>query len=54
MSIRSYLEAHPKKTEELDSLDRAMLANICPRLVEAQPINAEINESRRKCVQNRP
>jgi len=29
-------------------LDAAMLVNLCPRLVEAQPVNAQINESRRK------
>lgn len=28
-------------------LDAAMFVNLCPRLAEAQPINAEINEKRR-------
>ena len=31
-----------------DELDSAMFANLCPRLAEAQPANAEINEKRRQ------
>ena len=30
------------------TLDAAMFENLCPRLAEAQPVNAEINEKRRK------
>ena len=31
-----------------NALDEAMFENLCPRLVEAQPGNAKINETRRK------
>jgi hypothetical protein len=47
---RKYLEEkdEPAEAERACALDAAMLANLCPRLAEAQPINAEINERRRK------
>jgi hypothetical protein len=46
---QKHLSAHGEHaTGELASIDAAMLANLCLRLAEAQPVNAEINEKRRK------
>lgn len=39
------------KANNFTESDLAMLRNICTRLVEAQPKNAEINERRRKAFQ---
>lgn len=33
------------------ALDMAMINNLCSRLVEAQPVNAQINEKRRRAFQ---
>lgn len=50
---KKYLKDKEKgdKSEANSELDLALFENICPRLVEAQPINAEINEKRRKAFQ---
>ncbi len=45
---QKYLNSKDKAAAEADSLDLAMFENICPRLAEAQPINAAINEKRRR------
>jgi hypothetical protein len=45
---QKYLDAKADGAENGESLDMAMFTNLCPRLAEAQPINAEINERRRK------
>ena len=45
---QKYLDAQKDGAGGSISLDEAMFRNICPRLAEAQPINAEINEKRRK------
>lgn len=39
------------ESNNVDTLDTAMINNLCGRLVEAQPINAGINEKRRKAFQ---
>jgi len=51
---RTDYQEYLKKGEEgenasnITELDKALFDNVCSRLVEAQPINAEINEKRRK------
>ncbi|NQT12185.1 MAG: hypothetical protein HQ582_05530 [Planctomycetes bacterium] len=43
-----YREDPRNNDSDSQSLDMAMFQRICPRLAEAQPLNAEINEKRRK------
>jgi len=45
------LEKREQSDKKGDTVDLAMFENICPRLAEAQPINARINEKRRKAFQ---
>ncbi len=45
---QTYLSEKEEGDEGSASLDTAMFENLCPRLAEAQPVNAEINENRRK------
>lgn len=40
-----------KAAGDADELDTATIDNLCSKLVEAQPINAQINEKRRKAFQ---
>jgi hypothetical protein len=45
-------QSEPKEGVEIpDNVDKTMFSNLCLRLVEAQPINAKINEKRRKMFQ---
>lgn len=43
-----WLDEQDAESKEAGSLDDAMFQNICPKLAEAQPINAKINEDRRQ------
>jgi len=46
---QKYLRAKEDgSADKAAALDAAMFENLCPRLAEAQPINAQINENRRK------
>lgn len=40
-----------EKNSDVNDLETAMINNLCSRFVEAQPVNAEINEKRRKAFQ---
>lgn len=50
---QKYLSDTRRSAESGDTgeLDTAMINNVCSKLVEAQPINARINEKRRKSFQ---
>jgi len=52
---RIQYEEYLKKSKDTGNsptdLDDAMFVNLCPRLAEAQPINAKLNEKRRKKFQ---
>jgi hypothetical protein len=45
---KKYLDDKGESIKDTDSIGDAMYENITLRLIEAQPINAEINEKRRK------
>ncbi|MBF0290534.1 MAG: hypothetical protein HQK86_00100 [Nitrospinae bacterium] len=51
---QNYLKDNKENSESSNRVDPdvAMLHNLCERLVEAQPRNAEINERRRKAFQD--
>ena len=44
---QEYLEKDDNNRADCEALDMAMFQNLCPKLAEAQPFNAAINEKRR-------
>jgi len=45
---QAYLDKVDDSSEQPNAIDAAMLQNLCPKLAEAQPVNAAINEKRRQ------
>lgn len=50
-NYQEYLSKESGEKTNACALDAAMFTSLCPKLVEAQPVNAAINEKRRKHFQ---
>lgn len=51
LDYQKYISENEEGEEVATTLDTAMFDNLCPKLAEAQPVNAKINEKRRKAFQ---